>query len=194
LTLPQRDTEHHTYADYLTWSDERRYELINGIAYVKEPPAPTRLHQELVGQLLHQVLMVLEGTSSRAYVAPFDVRLPKAGTADEQIDTVVQPEVLVVRDRHKLDDRGMCGAPDWVAEVLAPSTARHDQIIKRAAYERAGVQELWLIHPIDRKLSIYRLEDGRYGRETVLELKGQTPISAVPGVSIDWDRLLTNLD
>jgi Uma2 family endonuclease len=189
MLLPKRDTEHHTYADYLMWSDDQRYELIDGTAYVREP-APTRLHQGVVGQLYHQVEEVLEGTSYQAYVAPFDVRLPKGSEADDQIDTVVQPDVLVVRDRHKLDDRGMCGAPDWVAEVLSPSTARHDQIIKRTAYERAGVRELWLIHPVDLTLTIYRLEAGHYGPAAILKLEGRTPITAVPGVSINWDRLL----
>ena len=191
MLLPKRDTEHHTYADYLTWSDDQRYELIDGTAYVREP-APTRLHQKLVVRMAHQVLEVIEGTSSDVYVAPFDVRLPKVGEADDQIDTVVQPDVLIVRDLHKLDDRGMCGAPDWIAKVLSLSTARHDQTLKRAAYERAGVRELWLIHPINRKLAIYRLEDGRYGPATILELTGKTPIAAVPGVTIDWDRLLIN--
>ncbi|MBV8804234.1 MAG: Uma2 family endonuclease [Sinobacteraceae bacterium] len=192
MLLPKRDTERHTYADYLTWSDDQRYELIDGTAYVREP-APTRLHQNLAGHMYYQVMEVLEGTSCDVYISPFDVRLPKAGEADDQIDTVVQPDVLIVRDRHKLDDRGMCGAPDWVAEVLSPSTAKHDRVLKRAVYERAGVRELWLVHPIERKLTIYRLEDGHYGPATILELEGQTPIAAVPGVSIDWDRLLINV-
>lgn len=87
----------------------------------------------------------------------------------------------------------MRGAPDWVAEVLSPSTASHDQIIKLAAYEHAGVPEVWLIHPTDRTLTIYRLEAGGYGRAVVLELKGQTPITSVSCVTIDWDRLLANL-
>jgi len=85
------------------------------------------------------VANALEGKSSRAYVAPFDVRLPKSGEADDEVDTVVQPDVLIVCDRHKLDERGMRGAPGWVAEVLSPTTLSHDQIIKLAAYERAGV-------------------------------------------------------
>jgi len=87
----------------------------------------------------------------------------------------------------------MRGAPDWVAEVLSPTTASHDQIIKLAAYERAGVPEVWLVHPTDRTLTIYLFESGRYGRATVAELKGQTPIAAVQGATMDWDRLLANL-
>jgi Uma2 family endonuclease len=137
--------------------------------------------------------VALEGKPCRAYIAPFDVRLPKSDEADNQVDTVVQPDVLIVCDLNKLDHRGMRGAPDWLAEVLSPSTAGHDQVIKLPVYERAGVSEVWLIHPIDRTLDIYRLKDGRYGRAVVQELKGQTCLTAVPGVIIDWDRLLAQL-
>lgn len=188
MALPQRDALHHTYADYLTWPDGQREELINGTAYIREPPAPSRSHQELVGELYHQARLALEVKPCRAYVAPFDVRLPKAGEADDQIDTVVQPDVLIVCDLNKLDQRGMRGAPDWIAEILSPTTAGHDQIVKLPIYERAGVLEVWLIHPTDRTLTIHRLESGRYGRPVVVELKGRTAISAIPGVSIDWDR------
>ena len=109
------------------------------------------------------------------------------------IDTVVQPDVLIVCDRQKLDERGMRGPPDWVVEVLSPSTASYDQSVKIPLYERAGVPEVWLIHPTDQTLAIYRLEDGRYGRPIYQELKGQTLLSAVLGVSIDWDRMMTRL-
>ena len=88
---------------------------------------------------------------------------------------------------------GMRGAPDWVAEVLSPSTARHDRALKLSAYERAGVREVWLIDPIDRTLTIYRLEAGYYGRATLLELKGQTQLTAVPGIVIDWARALAKM-
>jgi Uma2 family endonuclease len=88
----------------------------------------------------------------------------------------------------------MRGAPDWVVEVLSPASASHDQILQLAAYEHAGVPEVWLIHPTDRVLTIYRLEAARYGRPDIFELKGQTPVSSLPDLSIDWDRLLAHLD
>jgi hypothetical protein len=105
MPLIQRDTLRHTYADYLTWSSEHGDELINGIAYIREPPAPSRLHQEIVGGLYRQAADALDGNNSRVYIAPFDVRLPKSSEADEHVDTVVQPDVLIVRDRYKLDER-----------------------------------------------------------------------------------------
>jgi Uma2 family endonuclease len=189
MALPQRDALRHTYAEYLTWPEGGRYELIGGTAYVKEPPAPTPTHQELVGELYHQLRLALEGKPYRPYIAPFDVRLPKAAEADELIDTVVQPDVLIISHPGKLDARGLRGAPDWLAEVLSPSTASHDQVVKLPVYERAGVPEVWFVHPIDRIVTIHRLEDGHYGKPIIQELKGRTAISAIPGVSIDWDRL-----
>lgn len=187
MTLPRRDTLHHTYGEYLNWPDGERNELIDGTAYIKEPPAPSRSHQEMVGELYHQVRLTMTGTSCRVYVAPFDVRLPKSGESDDHVDTVVQPDVLIVCDPSKLDERGMRGAPDWIAEVLSPATASHDQLIKLPIYERAGVREVWLVHPTERTLMIHRLHDGRYGRPIIQGLEGRTKVSAVPGVSIDWD-------
>ena len=193
MTVLKRDTHYHTYGDYLTWSRSYGDELIDGTAYVREPPSPARLHQEIVGELYRQAANALEDRPCRVYIAPFDVRLPKSTEEDDQVDTVVQPDVLIVSDLKKVDARGVRGAPDWVAEVLSPSTGRHDQTVKLAAYERAGVREVWLIDPIDRTLTIYQLEAGYFGPATLLELKGQTQFTTVPGVTIDWARVLAKM-
>jgi Uma2 family endonuclease len=126
-------------------------------------------------------------------VAPFDIRLPKSTEEDDQVDTVVQPDVFIVSDLQKLDTRGMRGAPDWLAEILSPSTARHDKLVKLPVYARAGVREVWLVNPIQHTLSIYLLQAGHYGRATVLDLKGQTHLTAIPGVTIDWERVLARM-
>jgi Uma2 family endonuclease len=125
-------------------------------------------------------------------MAPFDVRLPKASEEDDKVDTVVQPDVFIVCDREKVDGRGVRGAPDWIAEILSPSTARHDRVRKLPVYERAGVREVWLVHPVERTLAMYQIGAGGYGGATVLGLKGLTPITAVPGVTVDWDEVLAS--
>ncbi len=193
MTVLKRDTHYHTYADYLVWSRTCGDELIDGVAYVREPPSPSWSHQGIVGELARQAGNALEGQPSRVRAAPLDVRLPKSTEEDDQVDTVVQPDVLIVSDPKKVDSRGVRGAPDWVAEVLSPSTARHDRTLKLSAYERAGVQEVWLIDPVDLTLTIYRLEAGSYGRGTTLELKGRTQITAVPDVTIDWSLVLAEM-
>lgn len=188
-----RDAKYHTYADYLIWSASFGNEVIDGVAYVREPPSPSPLHQEIVLELWRQVSSSLKGKTVRAYAAPLDVRLPKGSDADDKIDTVVQPDVFIACDLQKLDGRGMCGAPAWVAEVLSPSTARYDGTTKLRAYERAGVTEVWLIDPFRGTVTIYRMTAGRYPQPTVLDLEGQTTIEAVPDVSIDWDCLLAEV-
>lgn len=175
-----------TYADYCRWPDEERWELIDGEAFDMSP-APTRMHQEFVTFLVAQVYPQIKRDACRVYAAPFDVRLPKADEADDLVDTVVQPDLAVFCDRSRLDAKGARGAPDWVVEILSPSTAAKDQIRKRALYERHGVCEYWLIHPTDWLVTIYRLDSaGRYGTPEVLELRGSTAVTALPGVRIDW--------
>ena len=192
MGLALRTEKHYTYADYLQWPDETRYELIDGEAFLMSP-APLVEHQEIAGEVFRQLANQLDGQPCRPYIAPVDVRLPRKFEADAAIDTVVQPDVLVVCDPSKIDRRGVRGAPDWVLEVLLPSTAAHDQIAKRRAYERAGVREYWLVHPGDRTLTVYVLDNGQYGRPDIYELKDETPIGVLPGVSIAWDALVERL-
>ncbi len=193
MPILQRDSLYHTYADYLVWSRTFGDEVIDGTAYVREPPSATWSHQEIVGEIYRQAANALLGKTGRALIAPLDVRLPKANEEDGKVDTVVQPDVFIVCDLKKLDARGARGAPDWLAEVLSPSTARYDRNVKVPVYERAGVREVWLIHPTDRTLTRYTLEGGCYGPATVCKLKGRTPLTAVPDVTIDWDPVLARL-
>lgn len=192
MGLALRKEKHYTYADYLAWPDEARYELIDGEAFLMAP-APLIEHQEVAGEVFRQLANQLDGKPCRPYIAPVDVRLPRKEETDDAIDTVVQPDVLVVCDPSKIDRRGVRGAPDWLLEVLSPSTAAHDQIAKRRTYERAGVREYWLVHPGDRTLTVYVLDNGQYGRPDIYELKDETPIGVLPGVSIAWDALIERL-
>ncbi len=193
MALAQRDLDYHTYADYCSWPDDVRYELIDGVAYAMGP-APVRRHQGILLELARQVANILEGSSCRPYIAPFDVRLPKKDEIDDDVDTVVQPDLVVICDRAKLDDKGCRGAPDWVVEVLSPSTAGHDQIVKRALYQRVGVREYWLVHPVDRIVMIYALAGGSYGVPDVRELVGTLAVGVLPEIVIDWGRVVRELD
>ncbi len=192
MSLALKDTLYHCYSDYLTWPDDVRYELIDGVAYLMAP-APDLAHQDVAGEIFRQTANALTGKTCRPFIAPVDVCLPKHDEADDKIDTVVQPDVLVVCDSSKLDRRGVRGAPDWIVEVLSPSTASHDQIRKRQLYERHGVREYWLVHPIDRVLTVYRLQDGEYGKPELYELRGETAVGALPEIVIQWDELSARL-
>lgn len=191
LALRNANTR-YTYADYLTWPEDVRYELIDGLAYAMAP-APLRIHQELLLEVARQTGNALDGKPCRPFIAPFDVRLPRGDEADGEVDTVVQPDLVVVCDRSKLDERGCRGAPDWVVEVLSPSTASHDLILKRRLYERVGVREYWLVHPVDHVVTVYRLHDGSFGAPDIYELKETLAVAILPEVVIDWERALRNV-
>lgn len=195
MTLPKRrDDRRHTYADYCAWPTDERWELIDGVAYAMGP-APFRLHQKALGNIFRQAADALEGKTCEAYIAPFDVRLPKGDEQDEALDTVVQPDLSVVCDLTKLNDKGCRGAPDWIVEVLSPATASHDHVTKRALYERTGVREFWLVHPTDRIATIYRqIEPGRFGPAEIIELSGQTVVHILPEIVIEWERVVGTAD
>lgn len=192
MVLARRDDTHHTYADYLGWPEDTRYELIDGSAYLISP-TPTLDHQDIAGEIYRQLANALPEGGCRAFVAPVDVRIPNADEADEKIDTVLQPDVLVVCDPDKLDQRGVRGTPDFIVEVLSPSTASHDHVRKHRIYEQSGVHEFWLVHPTDRMVTIYRLEDNEYGKPEVRELTGETAVGVLSNVSIAWDDLVARL-
>lgn len=182
-----------TYADYLKWPTGERWELIDGQAYAMSP-ALSNFHQLIVGELFATIHNHLRGKPCRPFVAPFDVRLPHAGTDDQQIDTVVQPDISVVCDPQKLkDNRGCLGAPDWVIEVLLPGSAIHDQRTKRALYERHGVAEYWLVHPGDRSVMIYRLEAGVYGQSLVFGSEDDCSPQAFPELVVAVAEIFRDL-
>ncbi len=190
MNQPAIHTPPFTYADYLNFPDDECWELIRGEAYAMSP-APNTLHQQVAGELFRQIANFLHNRQCEVFSAPFDVRLSQTDSADEHIDTVVQPDITVICNPDKLDARGCLGAPDWIIEILSPSTAAKDQIIKRALYEQHGVTEYWLVHPVDRIVTIYRLQGKNYGKPDIYETKGQIASMLFADFNVDWDTVFS---
>ena len=186
---------HYTYADYLSWMDEQRRELINGVAY-KLMSAPSRFHAKISSKLLFIFSWFVEKRRGKCeiYHAPFDVRLPKNGeTANEKIDTVVQPDICVICDKSKLDDAGCIGAPDLIVEVQSPSTAKRDLREKFDLYELSGVKEYWIVYPNEKGITVYILqENGKYNDGTTYEFSGKVPVGIFEGLEVDLKELFDN--
>jgi Uma2 family endonuclease len=149
--------EHFTYADYLTWPDDERWELIHGVPYNMNP-SPGMRHQEISWRLCQQFGRYLSDKSCKPFAAPFDVRFGQSGNqSDNYVETVVQPDVLVVCDTSKLDDRGCNGAPDLIIEITSPSTGKNDLTIKFDLYQYYAVKEYWIVHPVEQTVMVFRL-------------------------------------
>ncbi len=184
-----KSEDRFSYVDYLKWPEGERWELIDGVAY-DMTPAPSRRHQDISGRLYFQFFDFLRDKNCVVYSAPLEVRLPEANEPDERILTVVQPDLLVVCDQSKLDERGCRGAPDFIAEILSPSTSAKDQIQKLALYECHGVREYWIIHPLDHLVMVRVLdENGKYGIPLIREGKGSLEVATLPGLNIDLDAM-----
>ncbi len=165
----------YTFADYLTWKFQERLELIKGKIF-QMSPAPNRYHQRISGNLYGALWTTFKSNSCGLYSAPFDVRLVnfKKSTDDNQVFSVVQPDICVICDKEKLDDKGCIGSPDLVIEILSPGNTDKEMGIKFDLYEENEIKEYWIIEPTDKVIFIYTLQNGKY-----IGLKPQTHLDKI---------------
>jgi Uma2 family endonuclease len=180
----------HTYGDLRRSSDDVRRELIDGEAHPMT--GPSWQHQSVCTNLLVQLVTHFRARGCRVF-PPFDIRLPEGDEHDDAIRTVVQPDISVVCDASKLDSRGCRGAPDLVVEIISPSTAARDHVIKRVLYDRHGVREYWLVHPIDRVVTIYRRGERGFAAAETLATTGKLTSPSFPGLEVDWDDVFADV-
>ena len=178
-------TKTYSYADYLQWTFEDRLELIKGKIF-KMTPAPNLYHQDISAIVSNELFNFLKGKSCKVYSAPFDVRLPrKSDNVNEKIYTVVQPDICVICDLKKLDQRGCTGAPDIVIEILSPGNNEKELRNKYEVYEEAGVTEYWIISPQDKTFFKYSLVDGHYQPSKLMTIGDIITTAVLPGFELD---------
>ena len=176
-------SQRYTYEDYCTWDDDERWELIDGIAYAMS--APSLYHQSISGNIFGQLWQFLrEKKSCRVFAAPFDVRF----NFNKKNNTVVQPDIVVICDKSKRDERGGIGAADMVVEILSPSSATHDAIRKYRLYLKSGVHEYWIVDPEEKTVITHILADDTY-RGSVYEQNDIVPVSVLEGCNVDFGEV-----
>ena len=184
MALAQEKNPSYTYGDMLNWDTDVRYELYDGSPVALA--SPSDVHQEIVGELFGQLREYLKDKPCKPYFAPFDVRLfERKGDAPDDVDTVVQPDLMVVCDKSKVDRRGVHGAPDLIIEVLSPSSERYDRFNKLNLYQKAGVREYWIVNPESRSVQTFVLEDGHYTFPAYVEGGGELAVTIFPDCVID---------
>jgi Uma2 family endonuclease len=186
-------SKRYTYADYLTWRFDEMVELIRGKVF-RRSPAPNVAHQRVSGALFLQIGNYLLDKECQIFAAPFDVRLPlpQHQRTPAKIDTVVQPDLSIICDPHKLDVQGCNGAPDWIIEILSPATSQKDFTEKYEIYQFAGVREYWVVHPHEATVLIYHLDDqGEYQlvRKTPFLRHERTPAGIFPDFGVLLERV-----
>ena len=168
-----------TYADYLTWDDDQRWELIDGAAYAMTP-CPTYFHQNIARKLISRLDRHFTGRSCTPFIAPFDVVFDETN--------VVQPDVFVVCDRNKITHANISGAPDLIFEILSPSSMVRDRREKLALYERFGVREYLIVYPMDEIVERYLLVGGRYSSPEIFDWTETLTLGIFPDLTVNlWE-------
>jgi Uma2 family endonuclease len=176
----------YSYANYLRWLFEDRVELIKGKIFPMS--GPSRFHQKISGYIFNGIYNFLSGKSCEVYSAPFDVRFYRGSKADKDIYTVLQPDICVICDPIKLDDKGCIGAPEIVVEILSPGNNKKELLLKYNIYEEFGVKEYWVVSPSEKTFLKYTLDkDGKFQPSKLFTLSEKITSSVLPGFELDLD-------
>ncbi|MBC8542936.1 MAG: Uma2 family endonuclease [Clostridia bacterium] len=146
------ETKKATLADWEALGEDVRVELIDGEIYYMAGPSAT--HQRILNFLQYTVYGYLKGKTCEVFSAPFDVYFQHQ---EEDTPNIVQPDLMVICDRNKITKKGCIGAPDWIIEVVSPSTAHRDYLTKLPLYAEHGVKEYWIVNPMNETITTYRL-------------------------------------
>ncbi len=156
-------TKQYSYADYLTWQFNERVELIRGWIS-KMSPAPGTSHQAVSWDIAYYFANYFRKTNCKTFAAPFDVRLldSKKSKNNQQVFSVVQPDICVICDEKKIDERGCVGAPDLIIEIVSPGNSKREMKTKYELYEENGVREYWIANPLEKNIMLYVLKAKKY--------------------------------
>lgn len=184
MSLPQEEKQ-YTYADYLTWPEGERLEIIDGVPYMQAAPSPE--HQLISSELNRQFANYLQGKSCNVYPAPFCVRLTTGDEkSNEDIKRVFEPDITIVCEKSKIDNKGCNGVPDLIIEIISPSSLKHDRVTKFNKYEKAGVVEYWIVEPEGKIVSVFVLQSNdRYGRPEIYTEDEKITVSLFPDLIVD---------
>ena len=173
----------YTEEDYYNLPENIRAELIDGRIY--DMAAPSRIHQEILGYMFKKIVYYIDQKRGdcKVYPAPFAVKL-----FENDNKTIVEPDISVICDQNKLTNKGCTGAPDWIIEIISPSTSSHDYIRKLNLYADAGVKEYWIVNPLDQSVYVYFMEKDRF-KTTAYTFQDEIKVNIFENLGIDLTEL-----
>jgi Uma2 family endonuclease len=181
----------YTYWDYMRWQFSERLELIRGKIFPMSP-GPNVRHQRVLGNLHLIIGPLYKHKKCNVFIAPFDVRLPIPSAKKDT--TVVQPDLCIICNPKKIDEQGCDGTPDLIVEILSPGNSKHDTATKFDLYEESGVQEYWMIDPVDRLILIYSLVEGKFIGHKPFTIGQQLISPLFSEINFSVDELFEDLD
>jgi len=179
----------YTYKDYMLYNENEKIEIIDGNIYDMSP-APSRIHQKLITEILFRIRSYIETNngSCEVYPAPFDVILKNNDEIIEDSKNIIQPDISVICDKNKLTDKGCTGSPDMIVEVVSPYNPNNDFIRKLNLYDKYKVREYWIVNPIKKNILVYTLDENeRYGMPDIYTFQDKVRVSIYDNLEIDFN-------
>lgn len=171
----------HTIDEIYALPDGERAELIDGEIYMMA--TPTMVHQLLLGELYLLIANYIKRNKGacKVILSPFAVLLHNDDS------TYLEPDVVVICDKGKLDNKGCHGAPDWVIEIVSPSSKKLDYVLKLTEYQRAGVREYWIVDPLKKIVMVYSFE--KDGAPVIYRFTDKVPVGIYEDFVIDFAEM-----
>lgn len=190
--MPIPQTSHCTYADYLSWDTEDKYELFDGIPILQARPSIA--HQNIEAAILQQLRNYLDEKPCNAY-AEIEVLLPKSAQQHaDDVSNVFIPDIAVICDPEKLKEQHCLGAPTMIVEILSPSTAKADKLIKLNTYQAARVPEYWIVSPQEQTAMVFTLQSEHYEVKAVYTVADTAAeVFCLPGCTLDMSKIFRSV-
>lgn len=179
----------YTYKDYISYDENEKIEIIEGKVY-NMSPAPSRIHQKLITEILFRIRSYIEinNGSCEVYPAPFDVILKNEVEIIDDSKNIVQPDISVICDKRKLTNEGCTGSPDMIVEIVSPYNPNNDFIRKLNLYDKFKVKEYWIVNPMKKNVLIYKLDDNEsYGMPDIYTFEDKIKVGIYNDLEIDFN-------
>jgi Uma2 family endonuclease len=180
----------YTYKDYLTFDENERIEIIDG-KIINMNPAPSRIHQKIITEILYKIRSYIESNNSscEVYPAPFDVILKNNDEDLINSKNIVQPDISVICDKNKLTEKGCTGSPDMIVEVISAYNPSNDYVRKLNLYEKFKVKEYWIINPMKKNILVYVLTEHGYDAPTAYTFNDTVKVNIYDNLEIDFKSI-----
>lgn len=181
----------YTYTDYINYPEGERIEIIGGCIN-NISSRPSRTHQKIILELSTLINSYIKSsdTSSELYISPFNVFLINNDEILDDCNDIVQPDISVICDKNKLNDRYCLGSPDLIIEVSSRNEEYNDYIRKLILYQFYYVREYWIISPVKQNILVYKLDDNRhYSAPEIYTFKDKIKVGIYNNLEIDFNTL-----
>ena len=190
MTINPIDNKTYTYTDYLKFTDDEPVEIIDGRISAMSP-APSRIHQEIITEILVELRNYIKSNNGpcKVYPAPFDVIFKHDDEDVINSRNIVQPDISVICDKNKLTDKGCTGSPDMIVEIISPYNPSNDYVRKLNLYETFKVKEYWIINPIKKNILVYTLTDNGYDAPNSYTFQDKVKVNIYDNLEIDFNSI-----